>query len=127
MDKYLTYQEYTQYGGTMPEADFDIAEYKAQGRIDYLTDCRVQSMAVVPESVKRAIMAIMKVDSAYSVDAQVDNPTVASFSTDGYSESYGSISEQASAANAALNAEINRMLYGVKDDNGVPLLYRGLS
>ena len=127
MRQYLTYEEYGEYGGTMTQGEFTLAEYKAQSRIDYLTDCRVQAMAEVPEAVKLAIMAIMKVDAVYGVDAQTANPIVASFSTDGYSESYGSAGEQSIAANKALNNEIDRMLYGVKDDNGVPLLYRGLS
>lgn len=126
MSQYLTYEEYTQYGGELPETDFTLAEFKARSRIDYLTDCRVQSMAEVPEAVKLAIMAIIKVDSAFSATSQASNPLVASYSTDGYSESYGSGTEQATAANNALNDEINRMLYGVNDDNGVPLLYRGL-
>lgn len=127
MDKYLTYSEYMQYGGELDESDFNIAEFKAQSRIDYLTDCRVQNMAVIPEAVKLCIMSIMKVDSAYGVEAQANNPLAASFSTDGYSESYGSASEQTSAVNNTLSDTICQMLYGVKDDNGVPLLYRGLT
>lgn len=126
MEQYLTYQEYVERGGTMSEDDFNVAEYKARSYIDYLTDCRVQDMAEVPEAVKMCIMSIIKVDSVYGVDAQVDNPAVASFNTDGYSESYGSASDQSANANKVLNSTIGRMLYGVKDDNGVPLLYRGL-
>lgn len=127
MAQYLTYDEYVQYGGALSEADFVLAEYKARSRIDYLTDCRVQAMETVPEAVKLCIMSIIKVDSAYSADAQASNPLVASYSTDGYSESYGSGADQSTAANAALTDEIKQMLYGEKDDNGVPLLYRGLS
>ena len=126
MDRYLTYIEYQGYGGTMSEVDFNLAEYKAQSHIDYLTDCRIQNMAAVPEAVKLCIMAIMKVDAKFGVDAQADNSIVASFSTDGYSESYGSGVEQSAAANKALSDTINQMLYGVKDDDGIPLLYRGL-
>ena len=126
MKQYLTYEEYVERGGTMAEADFNVAEYKARSYIDYLTDCRVQDMAEVPEAVKMCIMSIIKVDAVYGVDAQVDNPAVASFNTDGYSESYGSASDQSANANKVLNSTIGRMLYGVKDGNGVPLLYRGL-
>ena len=126
MEQYLTYQEYVERGGTMSEDDFNVAEYKARSYIDYWTDCRVQDMAEVPEAVKMCIMSIIKVDAVYGVDAQVDNPAVASFNTDGYSESYGSASDQSANANKVLNSTIGRMLYGVKDDNGVPLLYRGL-
>ena len=126
MAQYLTYDEYVQYGGTIPEQDFALAEYKAQSRIDYLTDCRVQKMATVPEAVKMAVMAIMSYNAKFSSDAQLANPAVASYSTDGYSETYGSAAEQTASANKALTSEIGQMLYGVKDDYGVPLLYRGL-
>ena len=126
MEQYLTYEEYTAYGGNMSEVDFTIAEFKARGYIDYLTDCRVKDMAEVPEAVKLCIMSIIKVESSFGVDAQVENPTVASYSTDGYSESYGSAAEQSASVSKALNDSIGRMLYGVKDDNGVPLLYRGI-
>ena len=108
---YLTYDEYVAYGGTLDEADFALAEFKARKRIDYLTDSRVEKMAEVPEAVKLAMVSIIKADSAVGVDAQAGAPLVASFTTDGYSESYGSAAE---------------LLYGVKDDNGVPLLYRGV-
>jgi len=123
---YLTYDEYQSYGGALPEADFTLAEFKARKRVDYLTDSRVEAMAEVPEAVKLAMMSIIKTDGAVSVDAQAGAPLVASFSTDGYSENYGSAADQTANVEKQLNAEIRRLLYGVKDDNGVPLLYRGV-
>jgi len=123
---YLTYDEYQSYGGTLPEADFTLAEFRARKRVDYLTDSRVENMAEVPEAVKQAMMSIIKVDSAVGVDAQAGSPLVASFSTDGYSENYGSAADQTANVEKQLNAEIRRLLFGVKDDNGVPLLYRGV-
>jgi hypothetical protein len=123
---YLTYEEYRAYGGTMTEADFALAEFRARKRIDYLTDSRVAAMAEVPEAVKMAMMSIIRVDGAVGVDAQAGAPLVASFSTDGYSENYGSAADQTANAEKQLNAELRRLLYGEKDDNGVPLLYRGL-
>lgn len=127
MAQYLTYDEYVAYGGDMNESDFTLAEFKARSRIDFLTLGRVQNMATVPEEVKLAMMCIIKVDSKFSADAQVYNALVASFSTDGYSESYGSATEQARAAQSQANQEAIRMLFGVLDDNGVPLIYKGLS
>ena len=124
---YLTYEEYQAYGGTMPEVDYAPAEFKARSRIDYLTDSRVAAMAAIPEAVKLAMMTIIRADGAVSVDAQSDAPLVASFNTDGYSESYGNASDRTTTMEKQLNAEIQRLLYGVKDDNGVPLLYRGLN
>ncbi|MBQ6326393.1 MAG: hypothetical protein IJH86_04545 [Clostridia bacterium] len=123
---YLTYDEYQSYGGTLPEADFTLAEFKARKRVDYLTDSRVEAMAEVPEAVKLAMMSIIKADGVVGVDAQAGAPLVASFSTDGYSENYGSAADQTANVERQLNAELRRLLYGVKDDEGVPLLYRGL-
>jgi len=123
---YLTYDEYQSYGGTLPEADFTLAEFKARKRVDYLTDSRVEAMAEVPEAVKLAMMSIIKADGAVGVDAQAGAPLVASFSTDGYSENYGSAADQTANVERQLNREIGRLLYGVKDDEGVPLLYRGV-
>lgn len=87
---------------------------------------RVQDMAEVPEAVKMAMLVIMKVDAKYSADAQSDSALVASFNTDGYSESYGGISEQSENAQKQLNKDVTKMLFGVLDDFGVPLIYMGL-
>lgn len=126
MTQYLTYEEYQQYGGDMSETDFVLAEFKARSRIDYMTLGRVQYMQTVPEEVKLAMMCIIKVDSKFSADAQVYNAVAASFSTDGYSESYGSAEEQARTAESMVTEQARRMLFGVMDDNGVPLIYKGV-
>lgn len=124
-EKYLTYEEYQQYGGTLPETDFTIYEFKCRKRIDYLTDCRVQAMESVPEAVKLCMMSLINIDNKSGVEAQIDNPVVTSFSTDGYSESYGK-AIGAADAEASMTAAIKSSLYGELDDNGVPLLYRGV-
>lgn len=124
--EYLTYEEYQQSGGTLQESEFDLLEFRARKRIDYWTDCRVQKMSTVPEAVKKCMMLIIKYESKYGSDAQADNPLVASFNTDGYSENYGSAKEQASAAESNLYKTVRQLLYGETDDEGVPLLYRGL-
>lgn len=124
---YLTFQEYTAYGGTaVTQAEFPTAEFKARKKIDYLTDSRVQNMETVPDAVKLCMTSIINTDAAAGADALAASPLVASFNTDGYSESYGGASEQQAAMQAALNREIKEMLYGETDDNGIPLLYRGL-
>ena len=124
--QYLTYAEYQQYGGTMSETDFTIAEFKARSRIDRMTLARVQAMQTVPEEVKMAMMVILKVDSKYSADAMSDSAIVSAFNTDGYSESYGGIAEQSDNAQTQLNQQLSKMLFGVTDDYGIPLVYRGL-
>lgn len=123
---YLTYEEYQGYGGMLSEAEFAPAEFRARKRLDYLTDNRVVNMAGIPEAVKLAMMTIIKADGSVGADAQAGAPLVASFNTDGYSESYGSPGERTAALEKQLNAEVRRLLYGVRDDRGVELLYRGL-
>ena len=126
MEQYLTYEEYITYGGKLSEDEFRIAEFKARSRIDWMTLARVKYMKEVPFEVKMAMMCIIQVDAKYSADAQAQSSIVSSFSTDGYSDSYGSASEQANSTQNQLNSEVTRMLFGVLDDNGVPLSYRGL-
>ena len=129
--QYLTYDEYVAFvdaseGAELSETAFTIAEFRARKTIDYWTDNRVQSMETVPEAVKHCIVAIIKLDSKYGAEAQIENPLLSSFNTDGYSESYGSATDQQAAAKQAVNDCIRQWLYGETDDNGTPLLYRGL-
>lgn len=126
MAQYLTYDEYLAYGGTLSEDEFTLAEFKARSRIDWLTLARVQYMAKVPEEVKMAMMVIMKVDNKYSADSQAGSAIVSSYSTDGYSESYGGVSEQSENSEKQITREVSRMLFGVLDDAGVPLIYKGV-
>ena len=126
MAQYLTYAQYQTWGGTMTEAAFNLAEIKARARIDAMTQGRVAQMAQVPEQVQAAMMEIINVDSTYSAAAQAAAPVVASFSTDGYSESYGSAESRTAAIEKQLTASILTLLDGVVDDNGVPLTFAGV-
>lgn len=122
---YLTYAEYQEYGGTLPNTAFTPLEFKSRKRIDYLTDSRVQNMAVVPEAVKLCMMCLISLENSVGVQAQAERPVVTSFSTDGYSESYGKALGTADA-DKSMNAVVREYLYGETDDDGVPLLYRGV-
>ena len=126
MAQYLTYAQYQTWGGTMTEAAFNLAEIKARARIDAMTQGRVAYMQTVPEQVQVAMMEIIIVDSTYSTAAQAAAPVVASFSTDGYSESYGSAESRTAAIEKQLTASILTLLDGVVDDNGVPLTFAGV-
>ena len=123
--QYLTYAEYQSYGGTASETAFPMLEFRARKRIDRMTASRVQAMAAVPEAVKLCMMSLIGIDSKAGAEAQVENPVVTSFNTDGYSETYGK-AMSAADADSAMSASIRTMLWGETDDNDVPLLYRGL-
>lgn len=122
---YLEYSEYVTLGGTVAETTYAALEFKARKRIDRLTDCRVQRMADIPEAVKRCIVALVSMESTVGDEAQAASPTVTSYSNDGYSETYGHALSAADAS-SRMDAIISEYLYGEYDDDGVPLLYRGV-
>lgn len=123
---YLTYNEFISYGGSADEEKWTLLEFEARKRIDYLTANRVAAMSAIPEAVKLAMVKIITHDQTYGSTAQADNPLLSSFTTDGYSESYGGASEQTKAAEDNLLRGIRHLLYGEVDDRGVPLMYRGV-
>ena len=122
---YLTYDEYKEMGGAVPQTEFIQLEFKARKRIDYLTDSRVKDMANIPEAVKMCMMSLITVEATVGVEAQVLNPVVTSYNTDGYSESYGKAMGAEDAA-VSMNATVRTLLYGETNDEGIPLLYRGV-
>lgn len=126
MKHYLTYAEYVALGhSAIAKAAFPQAELKARKRIDFVTASRVQAMEAVPEAVKICMAALMDMDAQVGTEAQVSSPVVTSFSTDGYSESYGH-ALSAESASTQMNKLIGSYLYGETDDKGVALLYRGV-
>lgn len=125
MTPYLTYARYQELGGTLSSADFAMAEFKARKRIDRMTNCRVQKMGTVPEAVTLCTYALIGLESTIGIAAQTSNPLVTSYNTDGYSESYGHLPSIAESE-AHMNKVVTACLYGETDDNGIPLLYRGV-
>ena len=122
---YLTYQEYKSYGGELSETAFIPLEFKSRKRIDYLTDSRVQNMAAVPAAVKLCMYVLIGMESSVGRSEQAASPSVSSFNTDGYSETYSQAMD-ADTASAQMDALTKEYLYGEKNDIGTPLLYRGL-
>ena len=110
MAEYLSYEEYLERGGTLGEADFRRLAARAKARIDALTYGRLRTMGV---------------SGGCGAEAMAASGAVASFTTDGYSESYQGADERAVAVNRALNREIVELLAGVTDESGVPLTYAG--
>lgn len=125
MAGYLSYEEYLERGGTLDEAAFCPLAVKAQARIDALTYGRVRAMDETPDAVKDAMMSAIGVIGSCGAEALAASGALASFTTDGYSESYQGADERVQAANRALNREIEALLAGVTDDGGTPLTYAG--
>ena len=124
---YLTSDEYVAAGGALSDdKPFDRLEHLARKRIDYLTNSRVQKMSAIPRAVKFCMVALIELEHTVGLEAQASSPAVTSYSTDGYSETYsGAIT--AENASKRLNSVVFDYLYGEVDDNGVPLLFRGVN
>lgn len=121
---YLEYSEYKDLGGTkVSESDFTRLAYRAEKTIDTFTFGRLKAMKSTPEEVKRLMVEL--VDMEYNTQAvRSGEAVVKSFSTDGYSESY----ETADMDDLEDIQQdlIYEYLIDVLDDNGVPLLYKGV-
>lgn len=138
--RYLTYDEYTDVGGTLDETEFNYYAYEAESYIDWYTFNRLHNNTEIPDAVKRCEVYLIKFIqerlSALGVSMGGDSGSAAknpimsmmSQSNDGVSVSYGNMS--AKDANATLYKEveqtIQRQLAGVTNELGRKLLYRGL-
>lgn len=119
---YLTYNEYQELGGTLEEAAFNRNKQRAFGIIDNHTFGRVAAMSKVPQAVKILCIELIEYLSSGYGGKQVSSR----------SQSAGSVSESENYVVNSIeerDSEIDNMvkdyLLSVKDDNGVPLLYRG--
>ena len=124
---YIDYTYFSANGGSpdITESAFPLIEYRARKLVDRMTQKRVGSMAAVPEAVMRLMVELVNIESV-SGSAAITASTVASFSNDGYSETYAEPAT-AQVITAAESALIHDYLAGEMDDNGTPLLYLGVS
>lgn len=122
---HLTYEEYSEMGGTAAEAAFPRLEYMARKRIDRYTQNRVKAMQEVPEAVKRCIVELVNAMGVTDPTKTASNAPLSGFSNDGYSESYAEPLTAETQENN-LYGVIRSMLSGEYDDNGTPLLWLGV-
>lgn len=118
--QYLTYSEYVELGGTIPEMPFNLLEYEARRKIDIRTQNRLKNIDSedIPQEVKLCEYAMINsINNYLSTTSEVANKgNVASESTDGYSVSYltsAQISEVIKSKNAELEDIIRNYLLGV--------------
>ena len=137
--RYLTYDEYTEVGGTLDETEFNYYAYEAESYIDWYTFNRLHNTTEIPDAVKRcevflirliqerlAALGISTVDSNGTADNTLKS--ILSQSNDGVSVSYNSLGakDALSGLSAEIEQTINRCLQGVTNELGRKLLYRGL-
>lgn len=121
--QYLTYEEYTEIGGTLDLTAFKRNIDRACGFIDLHTKNRLQSVLEVSQMAKACVRDL--------VEYLANNVSGAKAVTS-KSQSAGGVSESESYATKTddeINAEMLNIVYDYlaaeKDDNGTPLMYRG--
>lgn len=111
---YLSYDEYTTYGGILPEVDFDRFRFRAEQLINNETQEKVKSLTAVPEEVKRCMFELITYLSNYGKNGDVS--AVSGFGNDGYSVTYAEVKSSAN--------QIYAIIYGYLANTG--LMYCGV-
>ena len=86
--QYLTYEEYQELGGTLDETPFNILELEAQKNIDKYTFGRLKDLEKQIIEVKICEVKLIELLNTYNT-YNLQDKSVASENTDGYSISYG--------------------------------------
>lgn len=76
---YLTYDDYKELGGTLPEKQFRLTERKAQRWLDYFTFDRCKQLDVIPNEVREVLVEFINRLTAYE-DQKEAGETVVQYS-----------------------------------------------
>jgi len=133
---YLTFTEYTEYGGTLEETAFNDLEFQARSVIDWWTFNRLTRETEYPEAVKRCMFRLIKLiddrQQAMMISSQSSDATktagIASESNDGVSTTYNTLSAQTAVDTLEKEMEdvIKLYLSSIRNSLGHNLLYRGI-
>ena len=123
--QYLTYEEYQALGGTLTETPFNLLEFEARQNVDKYTFGRLKELEEQNQEVKLCIFKLIGLINSYS-GYEVQNKTVSSESTDGYSISYGTpTTEFTKAKNSEIEGVVREYLVDCKLEDGTPYMYCG--
>ena len=120
---YLTYEEYSNMGGVLDVTAFNRNIDRACGIIDNATHNRIECMAEVPQRAKALCRDL--VEYLARNDTTEIAVTSRSQSAGGVSESESYTQKTADDVFGDVSSIVYDYLMSVKDDKGVPLLYRG--
>lgn len=134
---YLTYSEYTAYGGTLDETTFNDLAFEAASLIDWYTFNRLQKDTEFPEAIKRCMYKLIQYITTQQqvngigANTSVSNNTgagITSQSNDGVSVSYNVLSARdvVETSKAQMGQIINQYLSAVVNSLGQKVLYRGV-
>ena len=104
-NSYITYDEYVEYGGKLPEDTFTQLERKAQRWLDFFTFNRIPQLTTIPDVVKERLVEF--ITRLNILDTQRQSGDVIS----SYSNGVETIQYQLKT-----DAEIKQELYGIAMD-----------
>ena len=118
--QYLTYEEYIGLGGELDLMPFNLLEFEARRRIDIRTQNRLKDIDSrdIPQAVKICEYNLINSINGFAnaMTNISNNGNVASFSSDGYSESYltpAQIQDVVRSKSAELDDIVRTYLLGV--------------
>lgn len=134
---YLSYEEYTAYGGTLDATTFADLDFEAEALVNYYTFNRLKKYKVIPEEVKRLVkylidLAMKKAESLSLGAGGADETNVGAYitnqSNDGVSVSYSGMSsvDLYKMCGKEAEAAVRMYLEATMNEAGQKLLYRGL-
>ena len=90
---YITYEEYTELGGKLPEDSFTYIERKAQRYLDNFTFNRIQCYTIIPDVVKECLVELISIiQSKEDFNSEIGN--ISSYSNSVEDISYNNKSEK---------------------------------
>ena len=121
--QYLTYEEYTEIGGTLDSTAFKRNIDRACGFVDLHTKSRLQTVLEVSQRAKACVRDLAE---------YLANNVSGAKAVTSKSQSAGGVSESESYATKTddeINTEMLNIVYDYlateTDDNGTPLMYKG--
>lgn len=130
--QYLTYEEYKFLGGSLDLPSFNLLEFHARNQIDLRTLNRLINLDTkdIPQKVKICVYDLITTIKGYinSSEKISQQGNVASFNSDGYSETYitpAQIKEVIESRQSEFDDMIITGLYGIVV-NGQHIIYCGV-
>lgn len=122
--EYLTYEEYTDLGGTLSETEFSKEIHRACAFVDGRTFDRLQTMTTISPRVKYCCKDLVEyLANAKSADGRIVSSRSQKANNLSESETYSSATSD--ERNADMLEIVYDYLINEKDENGTPLMYRG--
>lgn len=128
---YITYEEYTELGGTLDATSFPPIELKAEGVVNWYTFNRLVNETEYRQEVKKCMAQLIDLINikmkAFAL-GQASGSAVTSQSNDGVSISYNALGavDAIGLCDSESKAIVESWLYNSRNESGEPLLYRGV-